>query len=171
MRGLIVASLVGLLAACSQQSPVAPVSGDTDLRQLLVGPWHPAADSDDYGAATEEVFAADGTYTSTTYRNSRCTTVQSTGKFKWSIDNGILLTWSADADTSNKPDRDQVLILDGKHLKTRSVESAQVYSRDRGYLCATRAEPVGAEEPHQTDDKGAKPPPGPNKRPKPKFGP
>ncbi len=170
MRGLIVASIIILIAACSQQSPASVATpGDAEMRQLLVGPWHPARDSDDYGAQQEEDFSADGTYTSTTYRNARCTAVDSSGNYKWSIKDGILFTSAAS--TTEPPDRDQILVLDTNHLKTRGADSQQIYSRDRGYLCAARAAPVAPSQPHQTDDKGDKPPPAPNQRPKPKFGP
>lgn len=169
MRGLTsvatIAALAGL-CACAPQKPAPPA--DADTRDFIVGAWHPAADSDDFGAEQEEVFAADGTYTSTTYRNARCTMVTSSGHFKWSVDNGVLLT--SQADSTQKPSRDQILVLDAKHLKTRSLEDQQIYSRDRGYLCATRAVPEVPPAPHQTDDKGIRPPPPANKVHKPKFG-
>jgi hypothetical protein len=164
MRGILIAVAAAALAACSQQPGEAPLPADDALRQLILGPWHPAKDSDDYGTPEEDVFAADGTYVVNIYRDATCLALKGTGTFKWSLAGGILSTSAADS--TDSPARDQILVLDEERLKTRSMETQEIYSRDKGYQCAERAS--GPPEPgeHQTESK-AKPPV--NTRPKSHF--
>lgn len=170
MRGILVAAMVASLAACSQQTgggASAPLPADEALRQLIVGPWSPAKDSDDYGQAEEDIFAADGTYIVNSYKDATCRILVDSGKFKWSIENGILATSAADS--TDAPSKDQILILDDKRLKTRSMETQEIYSRNKGYLCTTRATGKIEDGAHQTDSKEPKAPPPVNPKPKSHF--